>query len=209
MLNVTPKLQTRLVIAVAEEIIAHEEELCRLDRAIGDGDHGANLKRGFEAVLAETSSLAQLPLAEALEAIGLRLVMSVGGASGPLYGTLFMSLGQALARGYAAGDFTWALGQAVQAVSARGRSHVGQKSLLDVLVPLHAYLAGANADLAYSQIKSMADRAAEATIPMKASCGRAAFLGERSVGHMDPGARSAALMVAAVCDVLSGDGKSC
>lgn len=209
MLNVTPELQSRLVTAVAEALIAHADELCRLDRAIGDGDHGINLKRGFEAVLAEEPLLATQPLPQALHAIGLRLVMSVGGASGPLYGTLFMSLGEALSRAHGAQDFASALGLAVQAVCARGRSHAGQKSLLDVLVPLQAHLAGSNRDIPYAQIKSLVNRAAESTIGMKAACGRAAFLGERSVGHMDPGARSAALMVGAVCDVLGGDTQSC
>lgn len=209
MLNVTPELQSRLVIAVAEALIAHADELCRLDRAIGDGDHGINLKRGFEAVLAEEPLLATQPLPQALQAIGLRLVMSVGGASGPLYGTLFMSLGQGLSYVQSAQDFASALGLAVQAVCARGKSHAGQKTLLDVLVPLQAQLAGSDTDIPYAQIKSLVNRAAESTIDMKAGCGRAAFLGERSVGHMDPGARSAALMVGAVCDVLGGDTQSC
>lgn len=209
MLSDSAALMSRLLTAVAEELIARENELCGLDRAIGDGDHGTNLKRGFEAVLAEQSSLAQLPLAEALQMIGMRLVMSVGGASGPLYGTLFISLGRALSLEHGASNFASALGQAVSAVSARGKSHAGQKTLLDVLIPVQACLAGPGTDLEYCLIKSIAAGAAEATIPMKATRGRASYLGERSVGHMDPGARSAALMISAVCDVLCGDCKSC
>lgn len=209
MLSISSELQSKLITAVAKQIIMHEEELCRLDRAIGDGDHGTNLTRGFKAVLAEESSLSQLPLAEALHAIGMKLLMSIGGASGPLYGTLFMSLGKALSPAEDATNFATALGRAVSAVCARGKSHAGQKTLLDVLIPVQACLASAGTGLEFSLIKSVATAKAEATIPMTATCGRAAFLGERSVGHMDPGARSATLMILAVCDVLCGGRKSC
>ena len=209
MLELTPELQSRLLAEVAREVIAHADELCELDRAIGDGDHGVNLRRGFEAVLAEEAAIAKQPLASALEAIGLQLVMNVGGASGPLYGTLFIALGRALARPDVGGCFERAFGEAVGAVGARGKSKAGQKSLLDVLVPLHAALAAFHAPAAprYEHLAAIAQQAAEATIPMRALSGRAAFLGERSIGHMDPGARSASLMTGAVCNVLSKEGR--
>ncbi|HET6223441.1 MAG TPA: DAK2 domain-containing protein, partial [Dongiaceae bacterium] len=107
------------------------------------------------------------------------------------------------------GSFERAFGEAVSAVGARGKSQAGQKSLLDVLVPLHACLAAppAPAALRYEHLAAIARQAAEATIPMCALCGRAAFLGERSIGHMDPGARSASLMIEAVCNVLSKEGR--
>jgi dihydroxyacetone kinase-like protein len=190
----------RVIEAVADTVIAHADELTALDQAIGDGDHGLNMKRGFEAVRADAAGLADKPLAEALRAIGTVLVMKVGGASGPLYGTLFMALGKVIGTtpGLAA-----AFAVAIEAVKARGKSREGQKTMLDVLVPVRLALQAGGADL-LARLPAVAALAAEATIPMQAIRGRASFLGERSVGHMDPGARSAALMVAAACRALEG-----
>jgi dihydroxyacetone kinase-like protein len=192
----SPPLTRDLIEAVATRIIAHADELTALDQAIGDGDHGVNMKRGFEAVLADLDTHAAKPLPEALKSVGMALVMKVGGASGPLYGTLFMALGKALPAEPVAADLAPALAAAIDAVKARGRSEPGQKTMLDVLVPVQLALAeGRDPVLA-------ANEAADATVPMKAERGRASFLGERSIGHMDPGARSSALMVAAVAEVL-------
>jgi dihydroxyacetone kinase-like protein len=196
-------LQRRLIETVAQTVISHADELTRLDQAIGDGDHGLNMKRGFEAVLADLDALAAKPLPDALKAIGMQLVMKVGGASGPLYGTLFMTLGKELAPSAGLADAARAFGAAIEAVKARGKSEPGQKTMLDVLAPVHAELVDIGAGLAV-RLKDRAAGAAEATVPMKAVRGRASFLGERSIGHMDPGARSSALMIAAVCDVLGG-----
>jgi phosphoenolpyruvate---glycerone phosphotransferase subunit DhaL len=173
--------------------------LTALDSAIGDGDHGANMKRGFEAVLADLDTLAGKPLPEALKAAGMQLVMKVGGASGPLYGTLFMTLGKTLPEAADRAAFAAALKAAIDAVKARGKSDVGQKTMLDVLVPVQEAVAG---NAAIGEVARRAHEAAEATIPMLATRGRASFLGERSVGHMDPGARSSALMIDAAAAVL-------
>jgi len=186
----------RLIEGVARQVIAHADELTALDQAIGDGDHGVNMKRGFEAVLADLDGHAAKPLPEALKAVGMTLVMKVGGASGPLYGTLFMTLGKELPAEPSANDLVRALGAAIDAVKARGKSDVGQKTMIDVLVPVLDALAADEEPVA------AADRAAEATIPMQAVRGRASFLGARSIGHMDPGARSSALIVNAVADLL-------
>jgi phosphoenolpyruvate---glycerone phosphotransferase subunit DhaL len=189
----------RLIEASADVIAAHADELTELDRAIGDGDHGTNMKRGFEAVRAELPALAGQPLPDALRAIGTKLVMTVGGASGPLYGTFFMALGKELPNPASRGDLEAAFGKAVDAVAARGKSQAGQKTMLDVLYPVGAaLLAGASP----SEIVAEADRAAMATVPMKAIRGRASFLGDRSIGHMDPGARSSALLIRAVAETL-------
>ena len=185
-----------LIETVARRVIDHADELTALDQAIGDGDHGVNMKRGFEAVLAELDGLAAKPLPEALKAIGMALVMKVGGASGPLYGTLFMTLGKELPAEPDIADLVRAFDAAIDAVKARGKSDVGQKTMLDVLAPTREALA------AGKDPRAAADAAAEATIPMKAIRGRASFLGERSIGHMDPGARSSALIIAAIVDVV-------
>jgi dihydroxyacetone kinase-like protein len=196
-------LMRRLIDAVADAIVAHAEELTALDRAIGDGDHGINMKRGFEAVRADAGKIAEKPLAEALGAIGMLLVMKVGGASGPLYGTLFMTLGKAIGSAPDVAGLAGAFAQAVEAVKARGKSAPGQKTMLDVLVPMQHALQAGGAGLLV-RLPPVAAQAAEATVPMKAIRGRASFLGERSIGHMDPGARSASVMVTAACRVLGG-----
>jgi len=195
----------KLVRVLADTVIQHAEELTSLDQAIGDGDHGLNMKRGFEAVLAALPGLADKALPEMLRTIGMTLVMKVGGASGPLVGTFFMELGKALPEAPARADFVAATEQAVTAVKARGRSDAGQKTLLDVLVPVQTVLAeGGDA----SAIAAEAARAADRTIPMLAIRGRASFLGERSIGHMDPGARSAALLIGAAVATLELEANS-
>ena len=192
-------LKRRLVHAISAGVIAHADELTELDAAIGDGDHGHNMKRGFEAVLADIDALSAVAWPELLRGVGTRLVMKVGGASGPLYGTLFMALGKDLPAAPSRSDFASALRTAVAAVKLRGKAEIGQKTMLDVLVPVGEAIT-AGADLA--RVSETAARAAQATIPMRAIRGRASFLGERSVGHMDPGARSSALIVAIICDEL-------
>jgi len=127
---------------------------------------------------------------------GMALVMKVGGASGPLYGTLFMTLGKELPAEPGVADLLRAYDAAIAAVKARGKSDVGQKTMLDVLAPACEALAAGN------DPRAAAGAAAEATIPMRAIRGRASFLGERSIGHMDPGARSSALIIAAIVDVV-------
>jgi len=188
-----------LVAVVADAISAHADELTALDQAIGDGDHGVNMKRGFEAVRGETVKLAALPLPEALKAAGTKLVMTVGGASGPLFGTFFMALGKELPAAADRAAFAAAFGKAVDAVAARGKSEAGQKTMLDVLCPVcDALVAGKSP----AEIVAIADQAAAATVPMKAIRGRASFLGDRSIGHMDAGARSSALITGVVAAFL-------
>lgn len=188
----------RVIEAIARAMIDNAEELTALDQAIGDGDHGINMKRGFEAVIAEIDSHAAKPLPEGLKSVGMALVMKVGGASGPLYGTLFMTLGKAWPGDPNRATFANAFGTAVDAVKTRGKSDFGQKTMLDVLGPVREALANG------TDPKAAAEAAADATVPMKAIRGRASFLGDRSIGHMDPGARSTALMIAAVADALKG-----
>lgn len=195
----TPALLHRLILAAADDVIAHADELTELDSAIGDGDHGVNMKRGAEAVRVDAAATAEKPLPDALKAIGTQLVMKVGGASGPLYGTLFLALGKSIAPD--ASNIAEAFAGAVEAVKARGKSQVGQKTLLDVLAPVQSALAEGGPDL-LARLPAVADAAADATVPMLATRGRASFLGERSIGHMDPGARSAALIFAALCRTL-------
>ncbi|HET6622048.1 MAG TPA: dihydroxyacetone kinase subunit DhaL [Dongiaceae bacterium] len=193
-------LKAELVKAAAATIDGHAGELTTLDQAIGDGDHGINMKRGFDAVLADAANLSAKPWPDFLKGVGTMLVMKVGGAAGPLYGTLFMALGKDLPAAPVRADLVRAFRAAVTAVQARGKSERGQKTMLDVLVPV-AELLEAGGATATAVIRA-AHAAADATIPMKAIRGRASFLGDRSIGHMDPGARSSALIIEAIGSVL-------
>ncbi|MCW2309269.1 dihydroxyacetone kinase subunit DhaL [Rhodobium gokarnense] len=189
-----------LVAACCATIEEHSGELTKLDQAIGDGDHGLNMSRGFKAITAEADALAAMSLGDALKKAGMTLVMKVGGASGPLYGSLLMDMGKAASTAPAnEADVAQLLRAGIDAVKKRGKSDVGAKTMLDVLVPVAETVAeGGNVDA----IRARADEALEATRDMLATKGRAAFLGERSIGHIDPGARSSALLIHAVCNVL-------
>ena len=194
--------------ACAGTIEAHAGHLTELDQAIGDGDHGLNMKRGFDAVAAEGGEIAAQAFPQALSKIGMTLVMKVGGASGPLYGSLFMGMGKA-ANGAPASvsDVADLLEAGIEAVKSRGKSDVGEKTMLDVLAPALQALrdcAAAGSDVAETieKVRTAAEQAVAATEPMLATKGRASFLGERSIGHIDPGAKSSALLIDAVCGVL-------
>jgi dihydroxyacetone kinase-like protein len=188
-----------LIGTLSQLISAHADELTALDSAIGDGDHGHNMKRGFEALMAEGDAISAKPLGEALKAAGMKLVMTVGGASGPLFGTLLMTLGKEIGETPDRAAFNAAFRKAVDSVAARGKSEKGQKTMLDVLYPIADALDG-GAD--GSGVKVVAAEAAEATVPVLATRGRASFLGERSVGHMDPGSRSVSLLAEAIADFM-------
>jgi phosphoenolpyruvate---glycerone phosphotransferase subunit DhaL len=205
---VASDLVGRLLDAAVTTIREHAAQLTALDQAIGDGDHGINMRRGFDAIAQAREELAALPLDQALQKAGMTLVMKVGGASGPLYGSLLMAMGKATVPQDAA-SLAEAFGQGIEAVKKRGRSDVGEKTMLDVLVPtlqaLQAGVAdGAAAGELVAKVRAVAEEALAATAPMRATKGRASFLGERSIGHLDPGARSSALLIEAVCDVLDG-----
>ena len=202
-MDLDPSLFQAMIVRGAERIVTSVEELCALDRAIGDGDHGTNMKRGVEAVLAKTDDIVALPLGEALSAIGKTLVMTVGGASGPLYGSFFLAAGAALERGRRLPeDLAAVFAAGVEAVGARGRSTAGEKTMLDVLVPvLETLRAEAGRSNLAGRVRTTARQSTERTAPMLATKGRAAYLGPRSVGHIDPGARSSCLIVEAICEV--------
>ncbi|HEX4215746.1 MAG TPA: dihydroxyacetone kinase subunit DhaL [Candidatus Dormibacteraeota bacterium] len=199
----------RWVGLCADRLEARSAELSQLDAAIGDGDHGANMARGFRAVrervLAEPGAPDQL-----LKDTGMTLLSTVGGASGPLFGTLFMRMAGALA-GATEVDLALlirALGEGVEGVRRRGRAEAGDKTMLDALLPaLESLRADGERGAALGPALQAAARAAEegcrATIPMVASRGRASYLGERSLGHQDPGATSAAAVIAALAAVAA------
>ena len=192
----------RVIEACREVIAEHEAYLCDLDCAIGDGDHGTNMRRGLEALAQEKQKLAAMPFSEAMIAAGTILVMNVGGAAGPLYGTLLLELGKGLSANSAQVEFAKAFEAAVAAVARRGKSEPGEKTLLDVLCPLSEAIAN---HLPVRHLSEKAHDFAHKTIAMRAMRGRASFLGDRSVGHKDPGAASCALLCEAICGELARD----
>jgi phosphoenolpyruvate---glycerone phosphotransferase subunit DhaL len=203
-MSLQPDTFKSLVKAAAEQVIASAPELTALDQAIGDGDHGANMKRGFEAVLSKLDAIGAEPLDEALKSIGKTLVMTVGGASGPLYGSFFLAAGEALSHDKTLPEnLADVFGSGVNAVSARGRSRAGEKTMLDVLVPvLDTLKSDAGHPDLIERVRATASESVERTAPMQATKGRASFLGARSIGHIDPGAKSSCLMLQAVCSRL-------
>jgi phosphoenolpyruvate---glycerone phosphotransferase subunit DhaL len=203
-MSLEPETLKLLVRAAAEQVIASAPELTALDQAIGDGDHGANMKRGYEAVLGKLDAIGAQPPADALKTIGKTLVMTVGGASGPLYGSFFIAAGDALANSrQLPDDLIEVFACGVGAVSARGRSQQGEKTMLDVLFPvLETLKAEAGNPELIKRVRATATEAAARTAPMQATKGRASFLGPRSVGHVDPGARSSCVLLHAVCNTL-------
>ncbi|MEU7296321.1 dihydroxyacetone kinase subunit DhaL [Streptomyces exfoliatus] len=195
----------RWLAAVAEAVDREADRLTELDSAIGDADHGANLKRGFAAV---TTILAEEPPATpgaVLTVAGRQLISTVGGASGPLYGTLLRRTGKTLGDGdgVTREQLAEALGSGVAAVSQLGGAQVGDKTMLDALVPA---VEGLRAS--FGAARAAAEEGALATVPLRARKGRASYLGERSVGHQDPGATSSALLLAALDDVARTEGAS-
>ena len=206
---------SKLLQDVAAAVRASADELTELDRAIGDGDHGTNLRRGFDAVAALAPELEAMPLGAALQKAGMTLVMKVGGASGPLYGSLLMGIGKALTGGPrldapGSSEIADALQAGVDMVRKRGKSDVGDKTMLDVLAPVcEALRDGVSQSLPVPRLlddlSAAASRGLESTRALQARKGRASFLGERSVGHLDPGARSSQLIVESVCASLRGE----
>ena len=195
----------------AGSIAEQRDVLTALDAAIGDADHGANMHRGMRAVLAEIDGSDYADPAALLKQVGMTLVRSVGGASGPLYGTLFlrMATSSASANALDAAGLAKALRAGMEGVVARGKAEAGDKTIYDALAPaldaLDANLAsGAALGDALHAASAAADAGRDATIPLLARKGRASYLGERSVGHQDPGATSAALLIAAAAEAFSG-----
>jgi len=202
------QLMKSLFETTAATIDAHAELLTDLDQAIGDGDHGLNMNRGFSAIREAREELAALAPPEALLKAGMILVSKVGGASGPLYGSLFMAMGKSGAgRTPDRATIVTMLADGVAALKKRGKSEAGEKTMLEVLVPVLAALSeGVANDVPLAslldQVRQAARGGLEASRPLLATKGRASFLGERSIGHLDPGAQSSYLLVDAVCNVI-------
>ena len=198
------------VRAFAAVITENKEYLTELDSAIGDADHGINMNRGMQAVLAKLEGDRQADAGALLKTVGMTLVSTVGGASGPLYGTLFLQMGSSAAGKPELSDEDWAaaLAAGVAGVQRRGKAELGDKTMIDALVPavqaLRSSPAGGSA--AGEALHRSAEAAREgmiATIPLVARKGRASYLGERSAEHQDPGATSSWLLLRTAAETLA------
>ncbi len=200
-------------LAIHAAIVAHEKDIEELDRAIGDGDHFINVKRGSEAIAGMVSELQNMPPDEALKKIGTKLLSTIGGASGVLFASFFMGMAKYLKENHskinevnANLESAAAFAYGVQSIVMRGKASVGEKTMLDVLIPVSTTFTLAAAGKSSAEIcntlKEAADIGLESTRDLVATKGRAAGLGERAKGHLDPGAKSCQVMVHAVCDLI-------
>ncbi len=193
---------------IADVLHENAAYLTQLDSAIGDADHGINMDRGFQAVRAKFASMEAMDMATQLKTVGSTLVSTVGGASGPLYGTAFLRAGGVLANKeeISGADLVNMLEAFLGGIVARGKAQTGEKTMVDALTP--ALMAAKEAQSTGAELVEVARRAsqaaeegAKATIPMLATKGRASYLGERSIGHQDPGATSSWLILRSLAEV--------
>ena len=195
--------------AIQNAIINHESELESLDRAIGDGDHYINMKRGAQTIVEMQTELAALTPDAALQKIGIKLLSTIGGASGPLLASFFMGMAKTIKEKSDASITTYASAFAtgVDTIRQRGKADLGEKTMLDVLIPVaNQFTAMAAKNASAKEISSALKQTAEqgmlSTKDLIATKGRAAGLGERAIGHIDPGAKSCQLMIEAVCNLI-------
>ncbi|MFG2629488.1 dihydroxyacetone kinase subunit DhaL [Streptomyces sp. NPDC048473] len=193
----------RWMTAAAASVDREANHLTELDSAIGDADHGSNLQRGFTAVRAALAKEPPQTPGAVLMLAGRQLIATVGGASGPLYGTLLRRTGKALgdAPRVARQQLAEALGVGVAAVAQMGGAQAGDKTMLDALLPAAEALG-----TSFGAAREAAEAGALATVPLQARKGRASYLGERSIGHQDPGATSSALLIAALAETDGASG---
>lgn len=209
-MQLTAEHMIRFIEETAASIKEQRDYLTRLDAAIGDADHGFNLDRGFSAVLMKLPGVAAQDIGSILKTVGTTLVSTVGGASGPLYGTAFLRAGNVTAGRSAITpvEIIAALEAALEGIQVRGKAQRGEKTMLDAFGPgvdalKQAYANGDDFARAMEKAAEATRQGMEATIPLLATKGRASYLGERSIGHQDPGATSAYLIIAALLKVVT------
>lgn len=190
----------------ADEMSEHRQELVRLDTAIGDGDHGTNMDRGMQKALAKLQSTEQTDPGAVLKTVAMALVSSVGGAAGPLYGTLFLQMGTALdgKSDVELSEYADAWRRGLEGVQARGKAQPGDKTMVDALIPaVQALEQAPDISSGLTAAEQAAHEGMTATIPLIARKGRASYLGERSQDHQDPGATSTFYLFKSAAEALS------
>ncbi len=205
--NVTTAVLEDWMRKFAELVAAHRDYLTELDAAIGDADHGSNMDRGLQAAVVALDETKPATVGALFSGVGMTLISTVGGASGPLWGTLFLRMGSCLgdADVVSAEQFAAALRAGLEGVVARGKAEPGDKTMFDALAPSTEALETALSDdrslaVALARARDAAEAGRDATTPMLARKGRASYLGERSVGHQDPGATTVGLLLRAATE---------
>ncbi len=207
-MSTTADYLPQFLTKIQNTIHCHKDEVAELDAAIGDGDHVVNLQRGIEALIAIESELTAMEWSAAFMKIGMTLMSTMGGASGSLFGTLFMSMGKAARNGEMDfSRFADCFHQGVESVKQRGKADLGEKTMLDTLIPVANSLVtdarnGKDSKTALKNAQQAAIKGMESTKDMLATKGRASFMGERAIGHIDAGARTSQLIICAISDVL-------
>jgi dihydroxyacetone kinase-like protein len=191
----------------AGEMSEHRQELVRLDTAIGDGDHGTNMDRGMKAALERLDAAEQPDPGAVLKTVAMALVSKVGGAAGPLYGTLFLQMSGALAglEQVEISDWAAAWRKGLEGVQARGKAELGDKTMVDAMTPaVEALEQATDLDGGLRAAAEAAEEGTKATVPLVARKGRASYLGERSAGHQDPGATSVTYLFQSAAEAFAG-----
>ncbi len=206
-MQITSDMLTDLIKAASDTIEEHDAEVTELDKTLGDGDHVINIRRGLGFLVEQSEEISQMEWADAWKKMGMTCMSKIGGASGSLIGTFFVAMGKdAVGKTVDPVVFAEAYNAAVEAMKARGKSDAGEKTMLDTLVPVANYLTENCGKLEYPELlaglKETAIKGMESTSDMKAIRGRSSFLGERSIGHIDAGARSSQLMICAIADAI-------
>ena len=210
-MRITAEHVIHFIEGVAASLKQHRDELVALDSAIGDADHGINMDRGFSTVLEKLPSVSDKDIGTILKTVGMTLVSTVGGASGPLYGTAFIRAGMALADRYelTPAEVVAALEAALEGIMARGKAQRGEKTMVDAIGPgvdvlKEAQSSGEDFIAAMRRSVAAVEAGMKATIPMLATKGRASYLGERSIGHQDPGATSSFYLAQVLLETIEG-----
>ena len=208
-MRITAEHVIRFIEGVAARIKTNRDYLVQLDSPIGDADHGINMDRGFTTVIEKLPTVADKDIGTILKTVGMTLVSTVGGASGPLYGTAFIRAGMALADRYelTPAEVVAALEAALEGIQARGKAQRGEKTMVDAIGPgidvlKEAQSSGEDFLAAVRRAVAATEAGMKATIPMLATKGRASYLGQRSIGHQDPGATSSYLMAQVLLETI-------
>ena len=208
-LTIDPRFINLLISRTADCIETNKDLLTELDSNIGDADHGINMSRGFQAIMGISTELSQLKFGEVLKKAGMTMLTKVGGASGPLYGSLLLGMSKcAPEEEIDLKELAKMLHSGIEDVKKRGKSDIGEKTMLDVLVPVSSQLDKEvnnfqSKEQLLENIVKQAEKGLELTRQMEATKGRASFLGKRSIGHLDPGAMSSCLLIKSICEMFN------
>ena len=202
-MNITVNNAIQWMKRMHEKVNEHKDDLTSLDQAIGDGDHGINLARGFNEVMKKLDTVEYATVSDVFKDVAMTIMSKVGGASGPLYGTAFLKMSMALKdkESVTKADFATAVAEALNGLQQRGKAKPGDKTMVDVWNPVVSYIRE-HEEIDWDELSATAKRAMEATKELRALKGRASYLKERSIGHIDPGALSSYYLFVSLAEVM-------